>query len=101
MSDTVLLNVKMLVESNVRQADKDDTVVLCHNLLYFSYEKGLLLKNPFQEEKLDIETIIKESDLTEKGKQIFDDLAEKWFAYTDRTNKIDNVSMLEKWFSKM
>ena len=102
MKDTVLLNVKLLAEAYIRQIDKDNTLIVCSNLLQFSYEKGLLLKSPFDEQgKLKIETIIKESDLTEMGKQIFDDLVDKWLTYTDRTQKYNNIAMLEKYFNKL
>lgn len=102
MKDTVLLNVKLLAEAYIRQIDKDNTLIVCSNLLQFSYEKGLLLKSPFDEQgKLKIETIIRESDLTEIGKQIFDDLVDKWLTYTDRTQKYNNIAMLEKYFNKL
>jgi hypothetical protein len=25
----------------------------------------------------------------------------KWLSYTDKTNKTDNVAMLDKWYNKM
>ena len=102
MKDTVLLNAKLLAEAYIRQIDKDNTLIVCSNLLQFSYEKGLLLKSPFDEQgNLKIETIIRESDLTEIGKQIFDDLVDKWLTYTDRTQKYNNIAMLEKYFNKL
>ena len=102
MKDTVLLNVKLLAEAYIRQIDKDNTLIVCSNLLQFSYEKGLLLRSPFDEQgNLKIETIIRESDLTEIGKQIFDDLVDKWLTYTDRTQKYNNIAMLEKYFNKL
>ena len=102
MKDTVLLNAKLLAEAYIRQIDKDNTLIVCSNLLQFSYEKGLLLKSHFDEQgNLKIETIIRESDLTEIGKQIFDDLVDKWLTYTDRTQKYNNIAMLEKYFNKL
>lgn len=106
MKDIILLNVKMLSQAYIRQKDKNNVMICCKNLLVFSYEKGLLLKNPVDEQgNLNIETIIKESDLTEIGKMIFDDLADKWFLYTDNEDgKIDrknNIKMLEKYFNKL
>ena len=72
MKDTVLLNVKLLAEAYIRQIDKDNTLI-----------------------------VIRESDLTEIGKQIFDDLVDKWLTYTDRTQKYNNIAMLEKYFNKL
>jgi hypothetical protein len=102
MNDTVLVNVKILVNANLRQFDKNNTTIACSNLLRFAFDKGLLIRSPFSEKgDLSIDTIIRESDLTEKGKVIFDDLADKWFSYTDRTSKFDNISILEKWYNKI
>ena len=42
-----------------------------------------------------------ERHLTEKGRMYFNDLMFYWLAYTDRTNKIDNVKILEKWYLKI
>lgn len=102
MKDTVLLNVKTLMGAYIRQIDKDNILISCRNLLRFSYEKGLLQKNPFDEQgNLKIEVVIRESDLTDLGKRLFDDLTDKWFAYTDRTQKYDNIIILEKYFNKL
>ena len=65
MKDIVLLNVRRLAEAYIRQVDKDNTLIACRNLLQLSYKKGLLHENPFDEEgNLNIDTVIKESDLT-------------------------------------
>ena len=102
MKDIVLLNVRRLAEAYIRQVDKDNTLIACRNLLQLSYKKGLLHENPFDEEgNLNIDTVIKESDLTNLGKRLFDDLADKWFAYTDRTQKYDNITILEKYFNNL
>ena len=105
MKDTVLLNVSSMINAYPMKDDKIAMFTICFHLLRFSCEKELLQKNPFDEQgDLNIDTIIKESDLTDLGKQLFDDLAEKWFVYTDKTDgKIDrknNVKMLEKYFNK-
>ena len=65
MKDIILLDVRRLAEAYIRQVDKDNTLIACRNLLQLSYKKGLLHKNPFDEEgNLNIDTVIKESDLT-------------------------------------
>ena len=104
--DTVLLDIAGMVNANTMKDDKIATRIICDNLVRFSYEKGLLLKSPFDEQgEIKLETIIKESDLTENGKLIFDDLAEKWFVYTDNeSGKIDkknNIKMLEKYYNNL
>lgn len=102
MNDPILLNVKSLIDAYPMKDDKTATFNVCYNLLKFCYEKDLLLKKPFNDKfELNPDVIIRKSDLTDKGQNVFWNLSQKWFAYTDRTNKIDNVEMLEKWLSKM
>lgn len=106
MNDQVLLDVYMLLRSQIRQRDKDNTIVICQNLLNFTYKKGLLRDNPSDNEgNLIMPSIIRESSLTEAGKHIFDDLMFKWLAYTDNeSGKIDrknNIKMLEKYYNQL
>lgn len=104
--DLELLNVTYMMNSYIRQADKNEMKIICENLIKFSFEKSLLLNNPYDENgNFKIDFIIKESTLTEKGKQIFEKICDKWLNYTSNKNakidKINNISMLEKWYSKM
>jgi len=106
MSDTVLLDVAYFMNAYMCITDKDNVLIVCSHLLRFSYEKGLLLVNPFDEQgNLKIETVIRESDLTALGKLIFNDLMYDWLTYADNeSGKIDrknNVKMLEKYFNKL
>lgn len=102
MTDPVLLNVKSLIDAYPMQDDKIATLKVCNNLLKFCYSKELLLQNPFNDKnELSPDVIIKKSDLTAKGQEVFWNLSQKWFTYTDKTNKLDNIEMLEKWFAKM
>ena len=106
MNDQVLLDVYMLLRSQIRQRDKDNTIVICQNLLNFAYKKGLLRDNPSDNEgNLIMPSIIRESSLTEAGKPIFVELMFKWMAYTDNeSGKIDrknNIKMLEKYYNQL
>ncbi|WP_195360780.1 hypothetical protein [Phocaeicola massiliensis] len=106
MEDQILLDVNMLLRSQIRQKDKDNTIILCQNLLSFSYKKGLLCYNPLDNEgNLIMPTIVRESSLTEIGKSIFDKLLFKWLSYTDNeSGNIDrknNVKMLEKYYNQL
>ena len=49
MSDTVLLDVAYFMNAYMCITDKDNVLIVCSHLLRFSYEKGLLLVNPFDE----------------------------------------------------
>jgi hypothetical protein len=102
----VLLDVKRMIDAHTFNDDKNNTRIVCFNLVKFSFEKGLLLKSPYNsKEELYDEIIIYESDLTEKGKLIFWDLSDKWLVYTDNEDgKVDrknNVKMLEKYYNKL
>lgn len=66
--------------------------------LRFCYEKKLLTLNPIDKNNRILYMKYTNRDLTDKGKIIFNDLMHKWFNYTDRTNKIDNIKMLEKYY---
>lgn len=96
------LSVPDMVASQLRQADKEQMKAICTALLTFGYEKGLLTENPLDwDGTLCRNVVIYERHLTQRGRLYFNDLTNRWLAYTDRTNKIDNVKMLEKWYSKM
>lgn len=106
MNDQVFFDVNGLINSYIRQKDKDYTKICCHNLLKFAYEKGLLCDIPFDNEgNLIMSTIIRESSLTETGKQIFVELLLKWFAYTDNesgnVDRKNNIKMLEKYYNQL
>ncbi len=69
--------------------------------LRFCYEKKLLAVNPLDKNNRILYMNYKNQDLTDKGKLVFHDLMIVWFTYTDRTNKIDNTKMLEKYYLKI
>jgi hypothetical protein len=102
----VLLDVKRMIDAYPMKSDKIETRIVCYNLINFSFEKGLLIKSPYNSKgELYDGIIICENDLTEKGKLIFDDLVTDWLGYTDNTDgKVDrknNIKMLEKYYHKL
>jgi hypothetical protein len=98
----VLLSVSPLIKAQLRESDKENAKIVCKNLLQFAYDKNLLLENPFNSNgEIDLNLEIRESDLNEIGRKIFYNLMLKWLSYTDKTNKIDNVGMLEKYYNKL
>ncbi|QOW59975.1 hypothetical protein DYQ05_10470 [Treponema pedis] len=106
MKNELIFSVSGMIAAYPMKSDKDDMMVICFNLLRFSYDNGLLNVCPFDEnDELLMDTIIYEDDLTALGKRIFNDLMYDWLNYTDKTDgKIDrknNVKMLEKYFNKL
>jgi hypothetical protein len=102
----ILLDVKKMIDAYPMKSDKIEIRIVCYNIIKFSFEKGLLLKPPYNSNReLYDEIIISENNLTEKGKLIFDDLVFDWFKYTDNTDgKVDrknNIKMLEKYYNKL
>jgi hypothetical protein len=80
MKDLCFLDVAGITNAYTRQYDKVKTIVICSNLLKFAWNKELLINNPFDEnDNLIINTIIRESSLTDLGKIFFEKLADKWF----------------------
>lgn len=69
--------------------------------LRFCYEKKLLTVNPLDNHNRILYMNYKNQDLTAKGQLIFSHLMMDWFGYTDRTNKIYNLKMLEKYYQKI
>ena len=106
MKDQFFFDVDALMETQIRQKDKENTKICCQNLLNFSFQKGLLYENPIDDEgNLIMPAIIRESSLTENGKSIFVKLLFKWMAYTDNeSGNIDrknNIKMLEKYYNQL
>lgn len=100
--EQLYLSVPAMVASQIRHADKEHMKTVCAAVLRFGFERGLLKDNPFdQGGRLRCSVDIYERNLTDHGKLYFNDLIYKWLEYTDRTNKIDNVKMLDKWYDKM
>ena len=100
--ERIYLSVSSMANAQLRQADKERMIKVCAVLLSFSFEKGLLKESPFDTNgELYRNYEVYERHLTGNGKLYFNDLMFDWLAYTDRTNKIENVKILEKWYSKI
>jgi len=106
MKDLCVLDVEGVVNAYKRQYDKERTIIVFSHLLRFTYSKGMLTMNPFDEEdNLIVNTILRESNLTELGKLYFDKLTDKWLGYTDnndgKVDRINNTQMLDKYYDKL
>jgi hypothetical protein len=99
---TSILDITYIIEADCKYPDhmvkNYDLFVI---FLHFCYEKGLLRLNPMDKQNRIIRMEYINNSLTEKGKKIFPDLLHKWLTYTDRTGKIDNIKMLEKYYSNI
>jgi len=106
MKDLCVLDVAGVVNAYIRQYDKKSTIMVFSHLLRFTYNKGMLNVNPFDEnDNLILHTFLRESNLTELGKLYFDKLTDKWLGYTDnndgKVDRINNTKMLDKYYDKL
>ena len=100
--EKLYLSVPDMISTQIRQADKERMIKVCTVLLSFSFEKGFLKENPVDSNgELRRNYEVFERHLTENGRLYFNDLMFDWLAYTDRTNKIDNVKIMGKWYLKI
>ena len=97
-----IFDVKWMINCQLRQSDKMNTMVICYTVLKFCYEKKIIKNNPLDDDgNLRLDFTVKHSDLsdnTDEGEKKFYDFIQKWFGYTDRSHKYDNVKILEKWY---
>ncbi len=75
-------------------------------LLAFSWEKELLKQKPLDKNNRILKMNYINNDLTEKGKQIFSDLIDKWLTYNDKNDdntekRKNNIKMLEKYYNQL
>lgn len=65
-------------------------------------KKRMLITEPFQEDgSLKADLIIRSSDLTELGNQLFKEVVPKWFAYIDRGGDVHKVTTRVKGLHKL
>ncbi|PDS21945.1 hypothetical protein [Flavobacterium branchiophilum] len=74
--------------------------------LNFCFDKELLLRYPLDSNNRILRTYYTNRELTDKGKVIFLKLLFKWLEYNDKfddkaNTRIQNVAMLEKYYSKI
>lgn len=70
-----VLNIPFLVNSYIRQKDKDNINRSCKNFVLFYHENNLISKSPFRSDRaFNSEIVIYEMDFTDSGKMIFESL---------------------------
>jgi len=102
MKGKLYLDVTTHLRRNKSISYKQDVLITYTSLIEFCLKEGLLEGDYFNDDNsLKEDTIIYESDLTERGKPIFYHLMIKWFSYLDRTQKYDNEKMLHKYLTQL
>jgi hypothetical protein len=101
----IAFDIKAMINAYPMASDKKHMYNVCKNLVVFSENKKLFIKTFVdQDGNISRDLIIYESDLTELGKTVFNDLIYDWLAYTDnligKIGRVNNIKMLEKYFNK-
>ena len=101
-SVTDVFPVTILLASSKRRSHRENIMLLGRSLLGF-LEKNALAKHKLLREdgSVDDSRDITVADLTPEGAELMNRCLHRWLAYTDRTLKADNTSILEKELAKM
>lgn len=104
--DFSLHNIPMLISRNKSKEWKENIIRSSITLLSFM-EKNKLLVNikPFDKDgKLKIDTVIKMSNVTDEGLELFKNIVDGWYKYLAKStvlDKYENISRLEKGLAKI
>lgn len=104
--DFTLHNIPMLLTRNKSKQWQEDIIKSSTSLLLFFEENKLLIGiSPFNEKReLKTDTVIKISNVTKDGLELFKTTVDGWYNYLARStapNKYENVSRLEKGLAKI
>ena len=101
--DFSLHNLPMLLSANQEEDYQERIIQKSTVLLSFLIEKELLINiEPFDSEgNIKTDIIIRISNVTEEGLELFKSSIPKWFNYLDRGGKITNITRLERDLEKI
>lgn len=104
--DYTLLDLPMLLTRNKNKWWQDPIMQSSIALFGFLKKHELLIGvEPFDEQgNLKTDTVLKKSNLTPEGQELFDIAVDGWFNYLDKSTnptKYQNVSRLEKGLAKI
>lgn len=102
MEDRLYADIATHIKRNKSKTYKESVIKNYSALLNFCLKEHLIEGDYFNDDgTLQENGIVYESNLTERGKNIFYNLMIKWFSYTDKTQKYDNIKMLEKYLTQL
>jgi len=101
--DFTLKSLPMLLSRNKSQEWQDMILGRTSALLLFLKDKNLLVNvEPFDEGgKLKPDTVIKKSNVTTEGLELFKKAIPNWEKYLDKGGAVNNLSILEKGLEKI
>ncbi|QGG78322.1 hypothetical protein [Pseudomonas syringae] len=100
--DFTLLSVPMLLSRNKSKEYQDRIINKLAVLLAFMKANDLFELNPFNADgSLDKDFILKKSEATADGVEMFKKVIPDWFSYLDKGGDINNITKLEKGLEKI
>ncbi|NAT59286.1 hypothetical protein CU666_14275 [Pseudomonas syringae pv. actinidifoliorum] len=100
--DFTLCSVPMLYSRNKSKEYQERIIKKLTVLLAFMKANDLFEKNPFNSDgSLNKEFILKKSEATADGVEMFKKVIPGWFSYLDKGGDIDNIARLEKGLEKI
>lgn len=102
MKNRIFIDVPSHLKRSKSKSYKETVIKSYTPLLEFCIENELIKGDFFSNENELLEnSIVYESNLTERGLPIFWDLSMKWLGYVDKTQKYNNIKMLEKYLRQL
>ena len=100
--ENLYVDIQFHLQANKSKTYRKGIIDAYTPIFSLSLKKSLIDGDFFDENgNLKEDAKVYESNLTEKGKKMFWDFMMKWLKYTDRTQKYDNIEMLEKYYSQI
>ncbi|MGJ8660278.1 MAG: hypothetical protein ACSHWV_10545 [Cellulophaga fucicola] len=97
--ETIYIDLQSHLNRSKSKSYKEMVMKSYTPVMRLSEENNLIEGDFFDENgNLKEDAKVYESNLTENGKKMFWDFMMKWLKYTDRTQKYDNIEMLEKYY---
>ncbi|AVI87436.1 hypothetical protein BTW15_28360 [Pseudomonas syringae pv. tomato] len=100
--DFTLCSVPMLYSRNKNKDYQERVINELTVLLAFMKANNLFERDPFNSDgSLNKEFILKKSETTADGVEMFKKVIPGWFSYLDKGGNIDNITRLEKGLEKI
>lgn len=101
--DFNLHNIPMLLSASEDKEYQERIIKKSEVLVDFLLKNGLLVDiEPFDDKnKIKKDLVIKMSNVTDLGLELFKKTIPNWFAYLDKGGEIENINRLEKGLEKI
>lgn len=102
MIDFTLFSVPLLYSRNKNLQYKENTIQMSTALLKLLHDEGVISTPPFTENgDLKMDFLVRKSDVTEEGVELFKNVIPKWWQKIDRGLDRSDVSFLKRELDKL